>query len=165
MKISIIAAKAKNNAIGKNNKLLWHLPEDLKYFRDKTMGHHVLMGRKTYQSLVEDMKGRKIIVITNNTDFKISDDSMVFNGIAAGIREAHKKNETELFICGGGSIYQQAIEFADSMYLTELNEEFEGDTFFPTFNNADWDIRILNEFEKSDQNPIAFKIVEYKKKL
>jgi dihydrofolate reductase len=161
MKISLIAAKAKNNVIGKNNRLLWYLPEDLKFFKEKTMGHFILMGRKTFESLDEKLTGRKIIVITSSKELKSNDAYQVCEDIYKGINEAYTKNETELFICGGESIYRQTIEFADCMYLTELEKDFEGDAYFPEFNIRNWKANTFKEFKKNETAPFAFKIREY----
>jgi dihydrofolate reductase len=163
MKISLIAAIARNNTIGKDNKLLWHVPEDLKFFNSTTMGHYVLMGRKTFESLKEDLKGRKVIVITKNKEYRPNYDCAIFDNIADGINEARKHNETGLFICGGESIYKQTINTADSLYITELDKDFFGDTSFPEIDKSIWQPTLLKEFPKNGEVPFSVKIFEYKR--
>jgi dihydrofolate reductase len=163
MKISLIAAIARNNTIGKDNTLLWHVPEDLKLFNQTTMGHFVLMGRKTFESLKEILSGRKVIVISKNKEFQPDFDCSVFYNISDGINEAKKNEETELFICGGGAIYEQTIGIADAMYITELDKDFFGDTSFPFIDKTIWQGNVINIFQKNEQVPFSVKIVEYKK--
>jgi dihydrofolate reductase len=163
MKISLIAAIARNNTIGKDNKLLWHLPEDLKFFNCTTMGHYVLMGRKTFESLKESLAGRKVIVISKNKMFQPNYDCLVCDTIDEGINEAKKHKETELFICGGGAIYNQTIGIADTMFITELDQDFYGDTSFPFIDKTIWQGKVIKEFQKNDQVPFSYKMVEYKR--
>jgi dihydrofolate reductase len=163
MKISLIAAIARNYTIGKDNKLLWYVPEDVKFFKCKTMGHFVLMGRKTFESLKEDLAGRKVIVITKNNEFKPNYECLVFNNIEDGINAAKEQNETELFICGGETIYYQTIGIADSMYITELDKDFDGDTSFPLIDKTIWQGCVINEFQQNGKVPFSFKFIKYKR--
>jgi dihydrofolate reductase len=161
MKISLIAAIARNNTLGKDNHLLWHIPEDLKFFNSVTMCHYVLMGRETFESLQENLSGRKILVISKNKDFIPGFDCKIFNSIEAGMNEAQKNNETELFICGGKSIYRQTIDLADTMYITELDEDFCGDTYFPKIDKTIWQGNTIKEFGRNTHVPFSVKIIEY----
>ncbi len=138
MILSLIAAKAKNNAIGFENRLLWHLPEDLKYFQNKTIGHYVLMGRKTYESIGGFLKYRTIIVVTGDRKF-LADDAIVVHSIEEGIKCAESNGEKELFICGGEQIYRQTLDIADKMYLSHVEYEPVADTFFPEFDIKNWE--------------------------
>ncbi len=138
MIISLIAAIAKNNAIGFENRLLWHLPSDLKYFKRTTVGHYVLMGRKTFDSIGGFLKGRTIIVVTGDRKF-LADDATVVHSIEEGIEFAKSKGEEELFICGGEQIYKQTLDIANKMYLSHVEYEPIADTFFPEFDIKNWE--------------------------
>jgi len=126
--ISIIAAVAENRAIGIHNRLPWHLPADLKYFRNKTLGHHVIMGRKNYQSIGKPLPQRTNIVITRDPGFD-APGCVVVNSIDAALAAAD--GDPEVFIIGGAGIYAQSLPFADRLYLTLVHHSFEGDTYFP----------------------------------
>ena len=165
MEIALIAAKSKNNVIGKNNKLLWNLPDDLEFFMGKTKGHFLLMGRRTFESLEDDLAGRKVIVVTKIKNYHPSFNCLIFDNLPDGINEARIRNETELLICGGDSVYRQTIAFADKMYLTEIDQEFSGDAFFPEFDRTLWNISLIKEFRKDELHPIAFEISEFRRKL
>lgn len=142
MKVSIIVAAGMNNAIGKDNKLLWHLPIDMKFFKDRTLGHHILTGRKNYESIPEKYRplvNRTNIVITRDPDLKI-DGCLVTTSIIEGIEFARKRDEKELFIIGGGEIYKQSLDanLVTHVYLTRVHAEFEADTFFPELDPKEW---------------------------
>lgn len=136
MEITIIAAKSKNNVIGKKGKLPWHFPEDLKHFRETTMGKFVIMGRKTYLSLPGPLEGRKVVVLSRDKDFNPSNAQVVNS-----VEEALKVVEGEVFIAGGASIYKQFIDRADKMILTIVDEEIEGDAYFPNFKESNWELK------------------------
>ncbi len=135
MRISMIAAMAKNRVIGHKNTLPWHLPEDLKHFRNLTMGHHILMGRKTFESIGKPLPGRKSVVISRNPDF-------FFQGVevARSIDQAISlcSGDEEIFFIGGAALYDQAIVFAQRIYLTEIRQEYEGDAYFPEIDAEVW---------------------------
>ncbi len=133
MKISIIVAADEQNGIGKNNELLCYLPADLKYFKNLTTGHSILMGRKTYESIGKPLPNRTNIVISRNINS--IEGCFVFNSIAAGIAYAKTLHETELFIIGGDSIYAQVLNEVDTIYLTRTHHVFEADAFFPSLEN------------------------------
>ena len=139
---SLIVAIAKNNVIGKDNDLIWHLPNDMKFFKEKTLNHHIITGRKNYISIPEKYRplvNRTNIVLTRQTDFS-EDGCVVSHSLEDAIAHAKNNNETELFIIGGGQIYKEALEkgLIDRMYITHVHQEFEGDTFFPQINNEVW---------------------------
>ncbi|NLM25148.1 MAG: dihydrofolate reductase [Firmicutes bacterium] len=127
--LSLIVAVSENGVIGKDNQLLWRIPKDLKYFKEKTMGKKILMGRKTFQSLPGLLPGREHIVLTRNQDFQAP----------AGVRVYHDSNELEylinadeeVFLIGGGQLYEQFIDLCDKLYITWVHQEFAGDTYFP----------------------------------
>lgn len=160
MRLSIIAAIGKNNELGKDNKLIWHLPNDLKFFKEMTTGKIILMGRKTFESLPRMLPNRKHIVLTFSSDFR-KDDIEVFNDINSFIDKYEKTNE-EIFIIGGASIYKQFINLVDKMYLTEIDsEEKSADAYFPKFDLKEWKREIIKS--NKDEN-ITYKHVKYLKR-
>jgi len=137
MLVSIIVAKTQNNAIGYGNKLLCKIPKDMKYFHDSTVGHVVIMGRKTFESIGKPLPGRENIVITKNREYKAQSISVV-NNFEEALTLANKFNETEAFVIGGGEIYEIAIKISDRIYLTEIHATLPGDTFFPKIDLTCW---------------------------
>src|SRR3989344_3567649 len=131
--ISIIAAIGKNRELGKNNKLLWHIPEDLKRFKQLTFGHVIILGRKTYQSIGHTLLNRTNIIITRNTNFSIS-GAIITHSLDEALKIAKQKEKEEIFIIGGGLIYKEAINIADKLYLTLVDSTFDADTFFPDYS-------------------------------
>jgi dihydrofolate reductase len=132
-KISIIAAISGNRALGKDNKLLWHIPEDLKRFKAVTSGHPVIMGRTTYESIGILLPGRMNIIVTRNKDYKIK-GAVVCGSIEEAIEKAKQFDGKEIFIIGGGQIYNQAIKYTDKLYLTLVEGEYDADTYFPDYS-------------------------------
>jgi len=155
MIISIIVAIAKNRAIGKNNKLLWYLPNDLKHFKDVTSGHTVIMGRKTFDSVGKPLPRRRNIVVTRQ-DISIEGCEVV-QSIEAAL--ALCAGEDEVFIVGGAEIYRQAIPLTNRIYLTIIDQEFEGDTFFPELDKADWQETQRENFEPDDKNKYSYSFI------
>jgi len=142
MKKSIIAAMSSNHGLGKDNKMIWHLPEDLKKFKEYTVNHHILMGRKTFESIGNKaLPNRVNIVISRNESYKVPNGVILVKSIEEGIEFAEKNNETELFIIGGGEIYDKTINIVDSIYLTRLLERFDCDTFFPAVDYSKFEVR------------------------
>ena len=138
--ISMIASVGKNMELGKNNNLIWHFKEDMKFFKETTMGHKVIMGRKTYESLPGNLPGREMIVISTKT---VDGDVIVFNDINS-IVDKYKNSQEEIFIIGGASIYKEFLPYASKIYLTEIcAEDLAADTFFPSFNKDDWNKVII----------------------
>lgn len=132
-KISIIAAIGFNRELGKNNALLWHISEDLKRFRELTIGHTVIMGRKTFESIKEPLKRRLNIVISRDTLLRIR-GCIVAHSLEDALNQAKEAEKEEIFIIGGGQIYERAIKYADKLYLTLIQETSEADTFFPDYS-------------------------------
>jgi len=162
MNISIIVARSINHVIGRHNQLMWHLPEDLKYFKRRTSGHIIIMGRKTYESIGRALPNRTNIVITRNKEFQ-PENVIVFNELEAAIRYAIKEKETETFIIGGGSIYKQALGIANKLYLTEVLEEFEGDTFFTDIDMSKWQLVKEKLYLADSMHKYPFWVREYNK--
>ena len=159
MAISMIAAVGKNLELGKNNDLIWHFKEDMKFFKQTTMGHPVIMGRKTFESLPKALPGRKNIVISANPEYK-ADGAEVVTSVEEAIKLAEAEN-TDAFVIGGGRIYTEFLPYADNLYLTEINAECpDADTYFPDFNKSDYIKEIINFY---DVDGTEFYHVIYKK--
>lgn len=149
MYLSIIVAAAENNVIGRNNQLPWHLPADLKYFKQITMGKPIIMGRKTYASIGRPLPGRTNIVITRQADFK-PEGVMVVSSVEAAIGACRQLEVDEAFITGGAEIFRQALPFAQRIYLTRVQAQVEGDTYFPSLDPAHWR-RVRQERHVADE--------------
>lgn len=166
MKISMIAAVAENNVIGKDNDLVWHLPDDMKFFMQKTTGHHVIMGRKNFESIPDKFRplpNRPNIVMTRQKDLRI-DGAYVVNSLEDALEIARKNNETEVFVIGGGDIYNLAMDTADTMYITEVKGTFEGDAFFPEFDKSEWKETERIHHGTDERHAYTFDFVTYQKK-
>ena len=157
MSISLIVAASTNNAIGKNGQLLWHLPLDLKFFKDTTWGMPIIMGRKTFEAVNKPLPGRINIVITSQAGWN-AEMVCVANSLEDAIREGKSTNCKELFIIGGGEIYKQSINFADKIYMTRVHAELEGDTFFPVINEKEWKLEKNVDFNKDEKHAYPFSI-------
>lgn len=152
---SIIVAIAKNNAIGKDNKLLWYLPNDLKHFKDVTTGHTVIMGRKTFESVGKPLPKRRNIVVTRRA---ISIEGCeVVSSIEAALTLC--ADEEEVFIVGGAEIYKQSIPLTDRIYLTKVDQDFDGDSFFPELDAAEWKETERENFEPDDRNKLKYSFI------
>lgn len=159
---SIIAAVAENNVIGKNNDLVWHLPADLKYFKETTKGHFVMMGRKTFESFGKPLRNRTHIIITRDKNYSYPDCYVVHN-LQEAYDIAEKNNQQEIFILGGAEIYRQSIDQTDRLYITEIRESFDGDTFFPEINKNKWKEVERNDFEPDEKNKYPYSFVRYER--
>ncbi|MFC4872940.1 dihydrofolate reductase [Negadavirga shengliensis] len=164
MKISIIVAKAKNNAIGLDGRLPWHLPSDLKHFKKTTSGHHVILGRKTFESLGKPLPGRTHIIVTKNKNFTPPPGQYVAHSIEDAINIAKSKELDRIFILGGAEIYKLALPLADEMIITEIETLPEADTFFPEFDREKWQIKSREHVPKDDQNKFDHAFVTYIRK-
>jgi dihydrofolate reductase len=133
--LSIIVAIANNQVIGINNTLPWHLPEDLKRFRALTTGHHIIMGRKTYESLGRLLPGRTTVIVTRNKDYQL-EGALIAHSLEASIALCH--NDDEVFLIGGAELYQDGLKLADKLYITEVDLTVDGDAFFPEFDVNLW---------------------------
>lgn len=158
--ITIIAAVAKNNALGKDNQLIWHLPADLKRFKKVTLGHHIIMGRKTFESLGKPLPNRTTIIITRNTNY-LAEGCIVVNSLDEAINAA--KADENPFILGGAEIYKQALEIADVLDLTFVHYEFEADVFFPKTDFNNWKEVSREDFKADDKNKYDYSFVKYLK--
>nr|AIA13894.1 Dihydrofolate reductase [uncultured bacterium] len=162
----MIAALSKNHVIGKNNDLPWKLPDDMKFFMQKTKGHHTIMGRKNYDSIPEKFKplpNRTNIVVTRQINFK-APGCIVVDSLQEGLTIAKNNSELEAFIIGGAEIYKLGFPFATRLYLTEIHAEIIGDTFFPEFNMKEWKEISRQHHSKDERHAYSFDFVVYEKK-
>ncbi|MEJ7646589.1 MAG: dihydrofolate reductase [Chryseolinea sp.] len=165
MPISLIAACSKNRIIGKNNDLPWKLPDDMKYFMETTKGHHVIMGRRNYDSIPQKFKplpNRTNIVVTRQTGF-IAPGCIVVNSLDNALEIAQRSSEVETFIIGGAEIYTLAIATADRIYLTEIDAIIDGDTFFPNFDKGQWNEVSRHHHPKDSTHVYSFDFVIYER--
>jgi len=165
MKVSLIVAVAENGVIGKDNQLPWHLPADMKYFRDTTMGHCVIMGRKNYDSIplkYRPLEGRTNIVVTWQQGF-IAEGCIVVNSLEDALKEANNKKETEVFIIGGADIYRQTINIADKIYYTKIHHAFDGDAFFPKVDVGRWELTTKRYISAGEKNKFSFSFCVYER--
>jgi dihydrofolate reductase len=153
--LSLIVAASTNNAIGKNNQLLWHLPQDLKFFKNTTWGMVVIMGRKTFESVNKPLPGRVNIVITSKPDW-MAVDVWVAKDLDDAITQAKTTNCKEIFIIGGGEIYKQAMPVADKIYMTRVHTNIEGDTFFPEIDEKEWQLQENTDFKADEKHAYDF---------
>jgi dihydrofolate reductase len=155
--ISLVCAMAKNRVIGQDNKMPWHLPADLKHFKAVTMAKPIVMGRKTYQSIGRPLPGRQNVIISRNTDYKVAGCDVV-HSIDAAINLLNK--EIEIMIIGGGFLYSQMIEQADKLYLTFIDHEVDGDTFFPEYEHLSMKEVSREKYLKDEKNPYDYQFVD-----
>jgi dihydrofolate reductase len=146
MILAAIVATDLNNAIGKNNQLLWHLPADLKFFKNTTMGCPIIMGRKTFESIGRLLPGRKNIIITRNHGFKY-DGADVYHSVEEAIKNC---TDEKIFIIGGAEIYKLSIHLLDELYVTKVKHEFEADTFYPEIKNSEFEL-VWEECHSADE--------------
>ena len=161
MTITLIAAIAKDNALGKDNDLIWYLPEDLKRFKKTTSGHHIIMGRKTFESIGKPLPNRTTVIITRNKDYK-AEGCIVVHSLEAALTIS--KTEKEVFIIGGAQIYKEAIEIADKLDITEVHESFDADVYFPKIAPTSWTEISRQDFKADAINKHAFSFVKYSRK-
>ena len=159
--ITLIAAAAQNNALGKDNDLLWHLPDDFKRFKQLTTGHYIVMGRKTFESFPKPLPNRTHVIITRQNDYLV-EGCMVVNSLNEAIKKS-PKNE-EVFIIGGGEIYNQSIEIADKIELTRVHESFEADAFFPEIDLNVWKLTHEEYHPKDEKHQYDFTFQTFVKK-
>lgn len=159
--INLIAAMSRNRVIGRDNTLPWHLPEDLKHFKQTTKGCPMIMGRKTWESLPGLLPGRQHIIVTRNPDLYIPEgaNAITVSSIEAGI-EAAKLSSQEVFIIGGANIYEQAMPLADRLIISEIDIDIVGDAYFPEINDTEWKRKHV-EFKYS--STLSFKVCTYAK--
>ncbi|MEM7552025.1 MAG: dihydrofolate reductase [Bacteroidota bacterium] len=162
---TIVVAISDNGVIGKDNDLVWHMPADLKWFKQQTSGHHVIMGRKSFESLnKKPLPNRTHIIITRKEDYEVPDGVYVVNSLDEAYKIGEGKGLNEIIILGGGEIYKQSLPDIDKMIITEIKEAFDGDTHFPKIDFSEW-IEVFREDHKADErNPHDYSFVIYDRK-
>jgi dihydrofolate reductase len=163
MSISLVVAAATNNAIGKDGKLLWHLPNDLKFFKNTTWGMVVIMGRKTFEEVNKPLPGRVNIVITSNPEWSAA-DTITATGLTDALGKAALTNCREIFIIGGGEIYRQSMDIADTIYITRVHAELPGDTFFPVIDETKWQLTSNEDFTADEKHAYNYSFQVWKAK-
>lgn len=161
MRISLIAAMAANRAIGLENRLPWHLPDDLKRFKALTMNHPIVMGRKTYDSIGKPLPGRNTIIVTRNADYAVP-GCIAVNSLEAALTVSYA--DTEVFFVGGAELYRQALQIAHRIYLTEIQRVFDGDAFFPEFDLTQWHETARERHRTDGDHSFEYHFVIYDRK-
>jgi dihydrofolate reductase len=157
MKISLIAALASNRVIGRDGGLPWHLPPDLRRFKRLTLGHTMILGRKTYESIGRALPGRSMVVVTRQADYAVPEGVRVAPSVEEALRLARERDpQGEVFIAGGAELYRLTLPIADRLELTRIEQEFAGDTFFPEFDEADWRLVEEERHESGESSPFAY---------
>lgn len=161
MIISAIVAMGKNRVIGKDNQLLWHLPEEFAHFKRTTLNHHIIMGRKTYDSVGKPLPKRTSIIITRDQSLN-RPGALVVNGLEEALKLAKESGESEAFITGGAEIYKLSLPYLHKLYLTEVDCQEEGEAYFPIIDNYDWKITHSEFHEVTETNSMSweFKLLE-----
>lgn len=161
--INLIVAVANHNVIGKDNKLIWHLPKDLQFFKEKTSGHVIIMGRKTFESLPFLLPKREHWVLSQSESFIAPDNRVkVFRSIEDIVKAARALDQ--VFIIGGAMIYEAMMPYVDRMYVTKINHDFEGDAFFPSIDDSVFEVTHIEEGIQDEKNPYPFSFVTYDRK-
>ncbi|MFD1095018.1 dihydrofolate reductase [Salegentibacter chungangensis] len=159
--ITMIAAAAENNALGKDNDLVWHLPDDFKRFKKLTTGHHIIMGRKTFESFPKLLPNRTHVVITRKKDYR-PEGTIVVNSLEDALEIS--KNDDQPFIIGGGEIYKMGMERSDKIELTRVHGTFDADTYFPEIDTNKWKVTAEEHHKKDENHDYAFTYLTYERK-
>lgn len=160
--LSIIVAISKNNVIGKDNKLLWHLPDDLKRFKKLTIGHNIIMGRKTFESIGRVLPNRHHIILSKNAQINIDDENVeILNDISK--LEKYINSDEENFVIGGAAIYKLLMPYCKKMYVTEIDKDFDGDVYFPEISLEEWKEIEREDGPKDKENDFKYEYVTYER--
>ena len=160
--LTLIAATSTNNALGKDNQLVWHLPDDFKRFKALTSEHYIIMGRKTFESFPKPLPNRTHIIITRQSDYIAPEGCIVVSSLEQAI-ESCPKNE-DVFIIGGGEIYKQSMEMANTIFLTRVHTTIDGDTFFPEIDETKWQLVSNEDFEMDEKHAFSYSFQKWEKK-
>ncbi len=165
MNVAIIVAVDRDHGIGKDNDLMWHLPDDMKFFKETTKGHIVVMGRKNWDSIPSKFRpfsDRENIVLTRNRDFR-AEGAIVYHSLQECLLAYEKEEDRTIFIIGGGEIYKQALELGkvDEMYITRIDATFDADTFFPEFDENEWSVEVIGDHDIDERHPHTFTFYRY----
>ena len=161
--IALVVAISENRVIGKDNQLIWHLPEDLKHFKRLTMGHPMIMGRKTFEAIGKPLPGRTSIIITRQSDFQAPQGCVVAGSVEEALKEGLALDE-QVLVVGGGEIYRQALPFAEVVYLTLVHETYDGDAFFPDLDAETWDVTEQQEHPADEKHAHPFTFFTFRRK-
>jgi dihydrofolate reductase len=164
MIISLIVAMDENRGIGKNNRLPWHLPADFQLFKKHTFGHHIILGRKTYESLGKPLSGRPHIILTHDFSLVVPEMCYKASNLVEAFKLAREKGETETFIIGGEQVYNQSLIFAERLYITTVHHEFDVDAYFPPLRMGEWETVESFNHPSDDKNAYAFTFVLLKRR-
>ncbi len=159
--LSILVAMARNHVIGINNTLPWRIPEDLKYFKALTLGHHMIMGRKTFDSIGKPLPGRTTVVVTRDQNLQLAGCVMA-HSLEQAIAACDGDNE--IFIVGGAEIFTQSLPLADTLYITEIQQDFAGDAHFPEFNRTEWQEVARDRRSQAEPQPLEYHFVTYRRR-
>ena len=157
--ISIIVATAQNNIIGGDNKLLWHISEDLKRFKKITSHNTIIMGRKTFESLKKPLPNRHHVILTRDKNYKVDSNQVTVVNDIETIMKTYENSGREIFIIGGGEIYNLFLPYCDKLYLTKVNKDFEGDTYFPEINYNEWTVTESSEEYIDPKNNLSYQFI------
>ncbi|BDG47414.1 MULTISPECIES: dihydrofolate reductase [Parageobacillus] len=160
--ISHIFAMDQNRVIGKDNRLPWHLPADLAYFKKVTMGHAIMMGRKTFESIGRPLPGRENVVVTRNRSFR-AEGCTVLHSLEE-VRQFAANRDDEVFVIGGAELFQATLPVADRLYITKIEASFPGDTFYPAFDESQWQLVSYTKGIKDEKNPYDYAFMVYERK-
>jgi dihydrofolate reductase len=164
--VSLVAAIDRNRGIGIENRLPWRLSTDQKRFRELTMGHHIIVGRRTFESIGKALPGRRTIIVTRNENYRPpAEEIPVVHSVEEALDLARSSGETEVFVCGGGEIYARALPIADRMYLTFVEAEVDADAFFPDWDESEWEViqSVHHKEGEKDQHPFTFQVLHRKR--
>lgn len=150
----LIAAAATNDALGKDNQMLWHLPDDFKHFKNLTTGHYIIMGRKTFESFKAPLPNRKHVIITRQLDYEAPEGCIVVHSLEQALKLT--SSQEEVYVIGGGEIYQLALPFADKIELTRVDHDFQADAFFPKIDQSQWELLSELKHHKDEKHNYSF---------
>ncbi|AKQ44898.1 hypothetical protein TH63_03505 [Rufibacter radiotolerans] len=161
--IGIVVAISENRVIGKDNQLIWHLPEDLKHFKKLTMGHPMIMGRKTFEAIGKPLPGRTTVIVTRQPEYQAPEGGLVATSLEEALQQSLALDE-QVLVIGGGEIYQQALPLAEVVYLTLVHESFDGDVFFPELDTEVWEVTDQEEHLADEKHAYPFTFFTFRRK-
>jgi dihydrofolate reductase len=164
VKLSIIAAMDERGGIGLRNRLPWHLPDDLRRFKQLTLGHYLIVGRKTYESIGQPLVGRKMIVLSRSQKRLMQQGVLVVGDLESALEICQQAKENEVFVAGGAELFEAALPIADKLYLTKVLAVVEADTFFPPWDEGDWEIVYQFEHPIDERHAFPFRFIDYVRK-
>ncbi|GAB2531696.1 dihydrofolate reductase [Rufibacter soli] len=161
--IGLVVAMAENRVIGKDNQLIWHLPQDLKHFKQLTMGHPMIMGRKTFEAIGKPLPGRTSVIVTRQPDYQAPEGCLVASSLEEALQQSLALDE-QVLVVGGGEIYRQALPLAEVVYLTLVHESFEGDVYFPELDTEAWEVTAQEEHLADEKHAYPYTFFTFQRK-